>query len=124
MIDIVLKLNNVDYSQLLSQYSVKIETEYEEVIKTLDGTEYGVPKYRPNVVFSLMPLTEAQSAALFSALSSGTVSVTYTDTASNTTKTATMRVVSNIESIFGIKSINGNRYYKGNAITLRQRTVL
>lgn len=124
MIDIVFKLNNVDYSQLLSKYTVTIETEYEDVIKTLDGTEYGVPKYRPTIVFSLMPLTEAQSAALFNILKLGSITVTYTDTASNATQTATMRVVSNIESAFGLKSITGNRYYKGNAITLRQRTVL
>ena len=124
MIDIIFKLNNVDYSQLLSTYSVVIETEYEAVIKTLDGTEYGVAKHRPTVIFSLIPLTETQSAALYNILKLGNINVTYTDTASNTTVTAVMRLVSNIESVFGLKSINGNRYYKGNAITLRQRTVL
>lgn len=124
MIDIVFKLNNVDYSQLLSMYSVVIETEYDEVIRTLNGTEYGSPRFRPTVVFSLIPLTEAQSAALFGILKNGNITVTYSDTASNETRTSTMRLASNVESVFGLSSIDGNRYYKGSAITLRQRMVL
>ena len=124
MIDIVFKLNNVDYSTLLSTYSVQVETEYDEVITTMDGTEYGVPKHRPTITFSLIPLTEAQTKALYDNLKLGNISVTYTDTASNTTKTATMRLATNIETVFRLKSVTGNRYYRGNAITLRQRTVL
>lgn len=124
MIDVVFKLNNVDYSQLLSTYSVVVETEYDEVIRTLNGEEYGSPRFRPTVVFSLIPLTDAQSAALFNILKNGSVTVTYTDTMSNETRTSTMRLASNVESVFGLSSIDGNRYYKGREITLRQRTVL
>ena len=124
MIDVVFKLNNVDYSHLLSTYSVVIETEYDEVIRTLNGAEYGSPRFRPTVIFSLIPLTDSQSAALFNILKNGSVTVTYTDTMSNATRTSTMRLASNVESVFCLSSIDGNRYYKGREITLRQRTVL
>lgn len=124
MIDITFKLNGTDYSSFLSTYTVSYETEYENVITTLNGTEYGVPRYRPVLTVSFIPLTEAQSAALYTVLNTGTVTVLYTDTYKNTNRTASMRVTSNLESQFGLSSINGNRYYKGGSIILRQRTVI
>lgn len=124
MIDITFTLNGTDYSSLLSTYTVTYEVEYSEVVTAIDGTEYGSARKRPSITFSLIPLSDSQTAALYSAIQSMNVSCTYTNPYSGTTATGNMRVVTNLESVFGLKSINGNRYYKGSEITLRQRTVL
>lgn len=124
MIDVIFKLNNIDYSGLLSTYKVTYEVEYPSVVTAIDGTEHGVARKRPTITFSLIPLSDAQTAALYTAIQSMNVSCTYTNPYSGATATGNMRVMTNLESAFGLKSVNGNRYYKGTAITLRQRTVL
>lgn len=124
MIDVTLLIGTMDLSDLLSTYNVDYEVEYQQLMTALDGTEHGAPRYRPVVRFSLIPLTDAQSALLYTALSSMSSNVTYTDTFRNTNITADMRVDGNLQSKFGLRSIDGNRYYKGGTITLRQRTVI
>lgn len=118
--DIVFTINGTDYSGLLSTYSVAYEYEYPEVLKTMDGTEhYGKVYKRPSISFSLLPLTDAQCAAFY-ALILGTNTVSYTDPEQGQTMTAYMRFTSNVEHTFGLRSVDGNRYYKGGTMTLRQ----
>lgn len=124
MIDIILTVNGVSMSPKLSTYKVQHEIEYPRVMTALDGTEYGIHRRRPIVVFSYIPLTDAETMAFYNALKQNTLTVQYTDPNLNTTATAQMRLVSNIDNVFGIKSVTGDRYYKGGDITLRQRTVL
>ena len=124
MIDIVFRINNVDYSHLLSKFNVTIETEYPHTMTAIDGTEYGYAMNRPTVTFSLIPLTDAQTAEFYANIASMNVICEYTDPYRNRTVSSTMRVMTSLESVFGLKSIDGNRYYKGTEITLRQRTVL
>lgn len=123
MIDISLTIGSLDLSGLLSTYSVDYETEYQEEMTALDGTEYGIAKFRPVITFSLFPLTDAQCAALYSELNNANITTVYTDPNMNSVVTATTRLKTNISAVFGLKSVNGNRYYKGGKITLRQRTV-
>ena len=124
MIDVTFSINGTDYSGLLSTYNVTHEIEVRETVTTLDGTEYSASFRRPIVSFSLMPLNDEQTAELYSYLSAITVEATYTDPHLGREAVAVMRVTSNLESEFGIKSVDGNRYYKGGEITLRQITVL
>ena len=123
MIDVVFKINNTDYSSLLSTYSVDYEIEKVVSVVTLDGTEHVHSRKRPTITFSLIPLTDAQCNAFYSLISALDLTVQYTDP-NRGTKTATMRVSSSIKNAFGIKSIDGNRYYRGGKITLRQNTVV
>ena len=124
MIDVTFKLNNVDFSNLLSTFKVTREVEYSSTMTAIDGTEYGWARRRPIVTFSLVPLTDAQTAVLYNTIQSMEVSCEYTDPYRGATSTGTMRVMSGLESVFGLRSADGNRYYKGTEITLRQRTVL
>lgn len=125
MIDITFKIGVTSYSDLLSTYNVDYAVEYGETFTALNGTEYGRPLYRPVIRFSLIPLTEAQSADLYTKLSeSASVTVQYTDPHANTTRTASFRVASDIGRAFLLKSVDGLRRYSGGEIVLRQRTVL
>ena len=122
MIDVTFTINGVDYSPLLSTYRVVAEYEYPNVITTMDGTEhYGKVRIRPSVYFSLRPLSDAETAALYSVIG-GTNTVIYTDPDMGVDYTAAMRFTSNISSAFGLRSIDGNRYYKGTEMCLRQIT--
>lgn len=124
MIDITLQIGELDLSSLLSTYEVQHEVEYQHLMTSLDGTEHGAPRYRPVINFSLMPITDEQAAELYTAIRGMYANVTYTDTFLGNDVTADMRITSNLQAVFGIRSINGNRYYKGGTITLRQRTVI
>jgi len=123
MIDVTFTFNGFDLAPYLSTFSVVHERETVESLITMDGTEHVATRVRPTIRFSLIPLTDAQSQNIYTALSTGTASTSYTDTYIGE-RTATMRVASSLESVFGIRSVDGNRYYKGGAIVLRQRTVL
>lgn len=124
MIDVEFSIGNLDLHSLLSTYHVSHEVEYQDSMVSINGTEYGTARYRPVISFSLIPLTDDQCESLYDALSNSDLSVTYTNPYLNDDVTGTMRVMTALESVFGLRSIDGNRYYKGSTITLRQRTVI
>ena len=68
-----------------------------------------------------MPLTDAQTEELYEELSKNVLETTYTSSFANADVTGDCRLISNLDSIFGLRSIDGNRYYKGGTITLRRR---
>lgn len=118
--DVTFKLNNTDWASKLSTYSTSREVSYRYTITTLDGMEHAYPAApRPIITFSLYPLTSAEIVALYDILSQLIISVTYTDPASSTDVTRNMRLTSNIDSIFALKSVDGKIRYKGGEITLR-----
>jgi len=120
MIDVTFTINGVDYSGLLSTYRVVCDIEYPHTMTAIDGTEYyGKMIRRPSIYFSLRPLTDAETAALYDTIN-GTNTVVYTDPDTDTDYTAYMRFTSSISSAFGLRSIDGNRYYKGSEMCLRQ----
>ena len=123
MIDVTLTFNNYDFSPLLSTYRCYHAVETVESITALDGTEYTASRERPIIEFSLIPLTDVQSRNVYQALSVITAAATYTDPHIGESA-GIMRVSSNIDAVFGLRSVDGNRYYKGGTIVLRQRTVL
>lgn len=122
MIGVVFTINNVDFSDKLSTYQVDCEYEYPNVITTIDGTEhYGKANRRTTITFSLRPLSETETSSLYSALTAA-ITVQYTDPQLGQTQTTIMRFDGNVSSLFGLTSIDGNRYYKGGLMTLRQLT--
>lgn len=124
--DVTLTINGQDFSPVLSTYSVRYETAYAKSVKALDGTEYaGGFTIRPVLAFSLRPMTDAQAVIFYNALTAANpASCTYTDTASNVDRTARMRLSTNLEYAFALRSSDNNRYYTGGQITLRGVTCL
>ena len=124
MIDITLQFDGYDLSGKLSTYSVSHEVETVETVTTLDGTEHVATRIRPTIRFTLIPLNDADAAEVYNALKVISAEAFYTDPNIGADRYGTMRITSNLEAVFGIKSVDGNRYYKGGTITMRQRNVL
>ncbi len=119
--DITLVIDgDLDLSGRLSTYSCRDEISYRKIITTLDDVEHPYPsKTRKVVSFTLFPLTDSESATLWTKLKKLVFTAKFTDSQSGEDVTKQMRVVSNVESAFALRSVDGNRYYKGNTIQLR-----
>lgn len=116
--DITLKINGTSLSDRVLTYSVTREVTYRSVLMTLDGMEHPYPgAVRPVVSFSLMPGTDDESTEIYGLLKNLIVDVTYTEDGSDVTRK--MRVTSNLESVFLLKSTDGKRRYKSGTIQLR-----
>lgn len=122
MSDLTLSIAGVDFSASISTYQVTKEVTYKKIITTLDDVEHSYPgKMRDIISVSFLPMTEEQATALYDALNAFSVTVIYTDpNRGGVTSTKTMRVTSNIEQTFALKSVDGKRRYKGGAIELRE----
>lgn len=119
--DITLIVNGLDLNEKLSTYSVTEEVTYRKIITTLDDVEHPYPgATRTTIAFSLLPLTGEESAALYSALSALMFDATYTNQHKGVDETKRVRLMTNIESIFALKSVDGKRRYKGGEIQLRR----
>mgnify|MGYP000917076853 CR=1 FL=1 len=110
--NVTFKIGTLDLSSKLSTYKVTWEVSYQKIITTLDNVEhpFSAPK-RAIVDFSLLPLDDA--------LAEQTQTVTFTDPYSAADITRSMRITNNLEAEFGLKSVNGKRYYKGGEIQMR-----
>lgn len=118
----MLTINGRDFSPRLSTYSVEQEVTYRKIITTMDGTEhYSAPQIRDIVNFSLLPFDDETASEDYAVLSALALEVTYTVPTSQyaVKEFRKMRLSSNLEELFGLRSINGKRYYKGGTITLR-----
>lgn len=119
--DVTLIVNGLDLSARLSTYSVSEEVAYRQVIVTLDDAEHPYPSTtRPIITFSLWPMTDEESAALYSALSALVFDATYTNPHKNADETKRVRLMTSLESAFALKSVDGKRRYKGGQIQLRR----
>lgn len=113
-----MQINGLDLSSRLSTYTMTQEISYRKVIKTLDDMEHAYPgAKRPIIRFSLFPGTEEQDAELYEALENLIVPVVFTQRGVDITRK--MRLTSNLESVFLLKSVDGKRRYLGGEITLR-----
>ncbi len=120
--DVILLINGRVFSPRLSTYSVEQEISYAKVITTADGTEHSSPpKFRDIVRFSLFPFNDEEANKDYIALSAPFLMVSYTDPSVDRgiKEFRKMRLDSNLNRIFGLRSIDGNRYYKGGEIVLR-----
>lgn len=119
--DVTLIVNGLDLSSKLSTYSVTEEVTYRKVITTLDDVEHPYPGVkRTTITFSLFPLADDESAALYSTLSSLVFDATYTNQYKSVDETKRVRLTTNLESAFALKSVDGKRRYKGGEIQLRR----
>ena len=120
MIDVNFTVNSLDLHTLLSTYNVTKEVTYAGIITTLDGTEHARGKRQRTIInFSLLPMTETQGMEIYNALLPATFPVTFTDSYSTATQTATFRVVNDLDSTFALMSVDGKRRYTGKTIQLR-----
>ena len=120
--DVTLEINGRDFSSRLSTSSVEQEITYPDMLTTMDGTEhYGKPYRRDVIYFSLFPFDDDTANQDYAVLSDSSLSVNYTnpraDNADRLYKD--MKLYSNLSSAFGLRSVNGKRYYKGGEIALR-----
>ncbi len=121
MMDVTLIVNGLNLSSKLSTYSVTEEVTYRKVITTLDDVEHPYPgAKRTTITFSLFPLTDDESAELYSAISALVFDATYTNQYKSVDETNRVRLITNLESSFALKSIDGKRRYKGGEIQLRR----
>ena len=119
--DITLIVNGLDLSSNLSTYSVTEEVTYRKVITTLDDVEHPYPgSKRTTITFSLFPLTDDESAELYSTLSDLMFDATYTNQYKGFDETKRVRLTTSLESAFALKSVDGKRRYKGGEIQLRR----
>lgn len=120
--DVTLTINGRDFSSRLTQYSVEQEVTYPDIVTTIDGTEhYGKPHKRDIINFRLMMFDDNQAQEDYDILTASTLLVTYTNPqVQNQLKVErVMKVTSNLTAVFGIRSWNGLRYYRGGDIMLR-----
>lgn len=118
--DVTLVIDGLDLSRKLSTYLVTQEVSYRKVVTTLDDVEHPYPGAVKSVVtFSMLPLTDSESADLYSKLSSLIVNATFTNQHNGMDETKRVRVVSDIESKFLLLSVDGKRRYLGGEIQLR-----
>lgn len=118
--DVTLILNGTDYSSKLLSFRVRWEVTYGRVVTALNKREYSALGHkRPIIDFSLYPMTDEESAALYSDMSKFEFSAVFTDPYSNADITRVVRLVSDLESIFALRSVDGKRRYKGGSIQLR-----
>ena len=75
MIDVTFTIDGLDFSNLLSTYDVQYQKESHSTMTAIDGTEYESIRFRPIIVFSLIPLTDAQCRTLYTALNKQYLSV-------------------------------------------------
>lgn len=121
MINITFTANGFDISPFLSTYDAREEVVYSDVVETMDGAEHTVKKrMRYTITARLVPMTASEIAPLYAAINEGIIPVTFTDENTNTTKSASMRVTSNLGAAFALRSITGDNYYKGAELELRE----
>lgn len=124
--DVTLEINGRDFSSRLSTYRVEQEVTYPDMIMTMDGTEhYGKPYKRDVVYFSLFPFDDDTANQDYMVLADSSLYVNYTNPqADNAEKLyREMKLYSNLSSAFGLRSVNGKRYYKCGEIALRATMV-
>ena len=121
MMDVTLIVNGLDLSSKLSTYSVTEEVTYRKVITTLDDVEHPYPgAKRTTITFSLFPMTDEESTELYNKLGALVFDATYTNQYKSVDETNRVRLITNLESSFALKSIDGKRRYKGGEIQLKR----
>lgn len=116
--DITWIINGTNIGEKLSTYRVDKEIAYQDVITTLDGTEYPVGKTSRTILrFTLLPVTEQESKELDRIFRSAIFEATYPENGG--TKTEAFRLDSDLNNIFLLNSTDGKRRYRGDEIVLR-----
>lgn len=116
--DVRFSFGSLDLSERLSTFAVTVEPQV-EVITTISRKDYVFPVgEKNNVSVSLWPLTETEEKELYTALSRNVVEVNYTHPHKGEVSEQ-MRLLSPLEAVFALLSVDGKRRYTGNVIRLR-----
>lgn len=115
--EVKLTANGYDFSGKLSTYEAYMEVT-QKVLTMLDDSERPYPAVlRPIVKFSLLPLTDEESAEVYNVLKDIVFSATFEIDGQE--MTAEMRVIGELGAKFLLKSPDGKRRYRGGVIMLR-----
>lgn len=119
--NVTLTIGERDFSSRLSIYKVEKKLEYDSVITTMDGVEhFAYPRKRYTITFMPIPFNTLVAAADYAELATGVVTVTFTDPDVGTNPVVrSCRVASDLNTVFGIDSVDGYVYYKRGEIVLR-----
>ena len=124
--DVTLEINGRDFSSRLSTYRVEQEVTYPDMLTTMDGTEhYGKPYKRDVIYFTLLPFDDDTANQDYMVLADTSLTVNYTNPQAKDSEKLykPMKLYSNLSAVFGLRSVNGKRYYKGGEIALRSTLV-
>lgn len=117
-------IGSLTLTNRLASLTVSKEITYKSVVTTRDGVEKPKNQFIRTIInFTLLPSTPTQIAALFTALSGTGLSVTYYDPYKGQDQTKNFRLMGTIEELFLIDAVDGNFYYSGKPIQLRQNGV-
>lgn len=118
MLDVTLVIDDLDLQSRLLTFEASSEVTYRKVITTLNETEHPYKgALRPIVRFTLMPGTDEEDAQLYDTLKNLIFNVRYTYKGAE--RTEKLRLASNLETVFLLKSADGKRRYKNGEIVLR-----
>lgn len=117
--NITLTLNGRDFSPRVSTYECKKVLEEIRKVVTIDRHEHVVSRTRDEVAFTLVPYNQTTDTDDYNALSAIEFTATYTDPKSNADVTKTLRLVTDLNSAYGLTGVDNKRYYKGGQIRLR-----
>ena len=120
--DVMLEINGRDFSSRLSTYRVEQEVTYPDMLTTMDGTEhYGKPYKRDVIYFTILPFDDDTANQDYMVLADTSLTVNYTNPQAKDSEKLykPMKLYSNLSAVFGLRSVNGKRYYKGGEIALR-----
>ena len=124
--DVTLEINGRDFSSRLSTYRVEQEVTYPDMLTTMDGTEhYGKPYKRDVIYFTLLPFDDDTANQDYMVLADTSLTVNYTNPQATGSEKLykPMKLYSNLSAVFGLRSVNGKRYYKGGEIALRSTMI-
>ena len=118
--DVTLVLNGVDFSGRISKYRVTHELISPKVVTTADNVEHlTLKRFRTVIRFSLTPISVEVAENDYDTLSEGVFTATYTDPYAGGDREQTVHLVTNLDAAFGLRSVDGNRYYKGGELEIR-----
>lgn len=114
-------INGLDLSNKIASYSMRKMPKTSEVLESLGGTEYAFyGDTQTEVTASFFPMTETEATAFYDAVRSGKFQLTYTNTyGGGETETRSFRLVSDLEAVFLLLSVDGKRRYSGAPVQVR-----
>ena len=120
MQDVTLIINGLDVSSRVLTYSAQLSINYAKVITTLDDVEHPFPGVKRSVLrFSFLPMTEDEADSVYWCMRDLIFPVTYSNPRGGGVLTKKFRLMTDIEAVFLLLSVDGKRRYNGGQIELR-----
>jgi hypothetical protein len=120
----------IDLSAYVATMAPSWQRRAVRTITAIDGTEYAFPASRKHgLTVTMKPMTGAQIRDLYAFLANTSSYVWYQVTykaptstnADNTITVPKMRIANEFELAYLLKSVDGNRYYNGVTLELREQ---